>query len=184
MALSLVAYVKHRMKGELPDSVIHKMYMNCIIDFIIGLVPFVGDLADTVFKANTRNVREFEKFLDQKYKPHNDENYKQRQSFIGGRAHPPPPATVYEDFSDDETDRRDVIREHNAADGFQRPTQAQPEQQQPVRGQGFGGWFSGARRGDRQPDLERGTMRQTAPAQSSRPVGPMEQETGTVYSGR
>ena len=33
-----------------------KMKFNIIIDFLIGLVPFVGDIADAVYKCNTKNV--------------------------------------------------------------------------------------------------------------------------------
>lgn len=33
-----------------------KMQMNIVIDFLIGLVPFIGDLADAAFKCNTKNV--------------------------------------------------------------------------------------------------------------------------------
>ena len=33
-----------------------KMQMNIVIDFVVGLVPFIGDLADAAFKCNTKNV--------------------------------------------------------------------------------------------------------------------------------
>lgn len=33
------------------------------VDFAIGLVPFIGDLADAVYKCNTRNVILLEKVL-------------------------------------------------------------------------------------------------------------------------
>lgn len=33
-----------------------KMQMNIVIDFVLGLVPFLGDLADAAFKCNTKNV--------------------------------------------------------------------------------------------------------------------------------
>jgi len=33
-----------------------KMQMNIAIDFLIGLVPFLGDLADAAFKCNTKNA--------------------------------------------------------------------------------------------------------------------------------
>jgi NAD/NADP transhydrogenase beta subunit len=33
------------------------MVVNVLIDAIIGSIPFVGDLFDFVFKANTRNLR-------------------------------------------------------------------------------------------------------------------------------
>lgn len=45
-----------QVKPPLPASVRTKMQMNLAIDFIIGLVPFIGDIADAVYKCNTRNA--------------------------------------------------------------------------------------------------------------------------------
>lgn len=33
-----------------------RMQMNMVFDFVIGLIPFIGDLADAAYKCNTRNV--------------------------------------------------------------------------------------------------------------------------------
>ena len=43
-------------KVDLPASISSKMLMNIMIDFCLGLVPFLGDIADGVYKANTRNA--------------------------------------------------------------------------------------------------------------------------------
>ncbi|OCT45005.1 PH domain protein [Cladophialophora carrionii] len=40
----------------LPSSVKMRMQMNVMIDFLVGLIPFVGDLADAAYKCNTKNV--------------------------------------------------------------------------------------------------------------------------------
>ena len=32
------------------------MKFNMVVDFVIGLVPFVGDIADAAYKCNTKNV--------------------------------------------------------------------------------------------------------------------------------
>lgn len=40
----------------LNSSVRTKMQLNLVIDFFIGLVPFIGDLADAAYKCNTKNV--------------------------------------------------------------------------------------------------------------------------------
>ncbi|KAF2835346.1 hypothetical protein M501DRAFT_907664, partial [Patellaria atrata CBS 101060] len=45
------------------------MLLNVLLDFVVGLIPLVGDLADAGFKANSRNVRVLEKRLDEVYKP-------------------------------------------------------------------------------------------------------------------
>ena len=50
-------------KPELPSSVKMRMQINVVIDFVIGLIPFVGDLADAAYKCNTRNVVLLEKEL-------------------------------------------------------------------------------------------------------------------------
>ena len=43
-------------KLDLPSSLQSRMMMNIIIDFCLGLVPFLGDIADGIYKANTRNA--------------------------------------------------------------------------------------------------------------------------------
>lgn len=40
--------------------------MNIGIDGVVGLTPVLGDIADTFFRCNTRNLRELEKFLEKK----------------------------------------------------------------------------------------------------------------------
>lgn len=41
---------------DLPKTILLRMVANIIIDAIVGVVPFFGDLFDTAWKANTRNV--------------------------------------------------------------------------------------------------------------------------------
>lgn len=55
-----------QVEGGLPVDVKSKMMFNIVIDFVIGLVPFIGDLADAVFRANTKNAAELEKYLRKK----------------------------------------------------------------------------------------------------------------------
>jgi hypothetical protein len=52
-----------KVKPPLPASVRIKMRMNIAIDFIVGLVPFIGDFADAIYKCNTRNAVLLEKEL-------------------------------------------------------------------------------------------------------------------------
>jgi len=92
--------------GGLPAAVIINMLIWVAIDFFIGLVPFVGDLLDASIKANSKNVRILEEHLDKKYKP---SEIKKRERDAAEDAkkrnqkyHPPAPATVYEDMSDDD----------------------------------------------------------------------------------
>jgi hypothetical protein len=44
---------------HLPRIVIARMVMNALLDFGIGLVPFIGDLVDFGFKGNRRNLELF-----------------------------------------------------------------------------------------------------------------------------
>lgn len=57
-----------QVEGGLPTSVRMQMLINIILDFMVGLVPFLGDLADAVFRANTRNAALLEDHLRQKGK--------------------------------------------------------------------------------------------------------------------
>jgi hypothetical protein len=43
-----------------------RMLMNLIIDWLIGIVPFVGDLFDVAFKANIRNAKILRNALEQR----------------------------------------------------------------------------------------------------------------------
>ncbi|KAM5345537.1 hypothetical protein ACJ41O_011398 [Fusarium nematophilum] len=52
-----------QIEGGLPTGVKMKMLANIIFDFGIGIVPFIGDLADAVFRANTRNAALLEAYL-------------------------------------------------------------------------------------------------------------------------
>jgi len=65
MAL-MVLRTCEQVEGGLPADVKLKMYINIIFDFGIGLVPFLGDLCDAIFRANTRNAVVLEKYLREK----------------------------------------------------------------------------------------------------------------------
>ena len=54
--------------GGLPTSIKAKMIFNIGLDFAVGLVPLLGDLADAVFRANTRNAVILERYLREKGK--------------------------------------------------------------------------------------------------------------------
>lgn len=59
----MVIETAKQVDGGLPGHVVSQMYMNAMIDFAIGFVPFLGDIADAVFKCNTRNAVLLEKEL-------------------------------------------------------------------------------------------------------------------------
>lgn len=55
-----------QIEGGLPTAIKVKMMMNIIFDFVIGLIPFIGDIADAGFRANTRNAILLETHLREK----------------------------------------------------------------------------------------------------------------------
>lgn len=160
-----------KIDGGLPSAVLITMLFNVGIDFGIGIVPILGDIADAYWKANTKNVRVLEKHLDDKYKPKEIKTPRWM-----------PPATVIEEFSDDEDDRGHLIRPSHrtaagdagaaGAAGVRRP---EPTADRQTRGGWFSGWTGSKRR---EPDVERGDHppRQAPVARATAPM----QETGTI----
>ncbi|KAI4718342.1 hypothetical protein E4T48_05402 [Aureobasidium sp. EXF-10727] len=161
-----------KVQGGLPAGILLQMLINVAIDFLIGLVPFLGDIADAYFKANTKNCRLLEKHLDSRYKPDALKAVKTRS----GKANPP--ATAYEDFSDEEDDRRAFLQETRPhTDGAHDIRQPAPTAD--PRAKKSGGWFSfGGGNNRREQDLERGV----APTRPVRVDDTME--TGTVRTDR
>jgi hypothetical protein len=56
-------FVAHRLGA--PPSVLARMVGNVGVDTLVGAIPLVGDLFDAGFKANTRNRRLLERWLEQ-----------------------------------------------------------------------------------------------------------------------
>lgn len=103
LALAYLLVQKCRqVKCGLASGVVMMMWLNILLDFGIGLIPFIGDLVDASFKANTRNLRLLEKELDKAYKPKAQQDAEE----LMRPEDRPQPATVYEDFSDEESGRR------------------------------------------------------------------------------
>ncbi|KAG9585035.1 hypothetical protein KCU77_g10191, partial [Aureobasidium melanogenum] len=137
-----------KVQGGLPMGILIQMLINVAIDFLIGIVPFIGDIADAYFKANTKNCRLLEKHLDNLYKP-------DALKVKGRSGKPNHPATAYEDFSDEEDDRRAFLQETRPqADGAQNIRQPAPTAD--TRAKKSGGWFSFGGNNRREQDLERG----------------------------
>jgi Domain of unknown function (DUF4112) len=47
---------------KLPKVVVIRMALNTLVDFVVGLVPILGDLFDFAFKSNSRNVALFRRY--------------------------------------------------------------------------------------------------------------------------
>jgi hypothetical protein len=138
--------------GGLPAALRMKMMINVIIDFFIGLVPFIGDLADAVYKANTRNAVILETHLRKKgAKTLSEQTRRQEQAGAVDLSLP------------DAFDRQEsgVVGEsppeyeyaHPSSREAQGPTRPQPAKKS-RNNRSFGRWFGGASHPDE--DLERG----------------------------
>jgi hypothetical protein len=57
MLLSSMRIVQLGHKLGVPAALKYKMIRNAIIDYGLGFIPILGDIADMFFKANQRNVR-------------------------------------------------------------------------------------------------------------------------------
>ena len=150
-------------EGGLPSSLRMMMLINVIVDFFIGLVPFIGDLADAVFKCNTRNAILLEKHLREKGAKKVKKQH--RQPSTHGRVE-----EIQEDTVDhslpDEWDKQESgvvnssppeYQEHRASGGRRgegHETRQAQTQQQPRPNRGFSKWFGGA--GRPEGDLEQG----------------------------
>ena len=127
-----------KIQGGLPTDVHVRMIFNVAVDFIVGLVPFIGDLADAAFRCNTKNAALLEEYLMKKHGPENMSMKEKRQSRL-------------EDFDSDNTQAfGDTEKGHSPA----RPARPEPAAQS-TRGNG-GRWFGGGRR--REQDLESGAQ--------------------------
>ncbi|KAI0481458.1 hypothetical protein F4859DRAFT_474792 [Xylaria cf. heliscus] len=62
----LVIRTAKQVEGGLPFWLRLQMHFWLLVDLIIGLVPFVGDVADALVLANTRNAAALEEYLRQK----------------------------------------------------------------------------------------------------------------------
>ncbi|KPI38102.1 uncharacterized protein AB675_1033 [Cyphellophora attinorum] len=60
MLLCLMVYRTICSVGDLPSNLKMRMQFNIVVDFLIGIIPFVGDIADAAYKCNTKNVILFE----------------------------------------------------------------------------------------------------------------------------
>lgn len=64
---------------RLPPVVLGRMVVNVLVDLLVGLVPFVGDLFDFVSKPNARNLALFRRYATEPEASTAD----QRRFFIG-----------------------------------------------------------------------------------------------------
>jgi Domain of unknown function (DUF4112) len=73
----------HAVKFNLPRSIMVRMVLNILIDAIVGAVPILGDLFDTTWKANTKNVNLLEAHLKSPQKSQGEDKLMLWLLFIG-----------------------------------------------------------------------------------------------------
>lgn len=59
-----IVYEAHKLGA--PGSAIARMLLNIAIDFLVGAIPILGDIFDTFWKSNVRNLRILERALGRK----------------------------------------------------------------------------------------------------------------------
>ncbi|PHH77200.1 hypothetical protein CDD80_816 [Ophiocordyceps camponoti-rufipedis] len=137
--------------GGLPSSLKVQMILNVAFDFAIGLVPFLGDLADAVFKANTRNCLLLEQHLREKGKK------EIRKSGLPLPAVDPSSAEEYDktalDISPSETPPR---RPSAATPSRMEHVESRPSAPAESQGRKGRGWFSWNKSRPRPHDVETG----------------------------
>lgn len=160
-----------QIEGGLPSTLRTRMLLNIIFDFIIGIVPFLGDLADAMFRANTKNAVLLEEHLREK----GAKNLRET-----GQPVPrvdPSDADYYDRVARGEIPRSNPpSREPSAT----RPSDRMPNAPEATHArQSGGGWFSRSR--DRPLDVERGEV---APQQSSQSRRKEQRQHQRRQSGR
>lgn len=129
--------------GGLPSSLHAKMISNVIIDFVIGLVPFVGDLADAMYKCNSRNAIILEKHLRQKGKK-NGKNQRGQQDM-----------SLPEEWDKYDNGTTGDYPNHGDQEYGTVETPAKPQRaRHPQRSRSQGRWFGGSK--NREGDIEHG----------------------------
>ncbi|WP_406700953.1 DUF4112 domain-containing protein [Singulisphaera sp. Ch08] len=64
VGLVLVAFTRYRV----PRAVAARMAANVLIDTALGAIPFLGDIFDATFKANTRNIKLLQQVAEQRHR--------------------------------------------------------------------------------------------------------------------
>jgi len=163
-----------QVEGGLPNEVRAKMMFNIVLDFGIGLIPFLGDIADAVFRANTRNAVVLEKFLREKGEkalkaqgqplpqidPSDPDEFDRQMRAEHG---PPPQYTTA-------PPTRQGTQSHGNGRSGAPPQRAVPEEQSGGFFSSFGSKKKQQQQQQQQPDLERGEqVRQPLPSSSNDP---------------
>lgn len=152
-----------QVEGGLPTNVMAMMMFNIIVDFFIGLVPFLGDIADALFRANTKNAALLEAHLRKKgaaklkaqgsTAPTVDPSDPDEFDRMMNSKHGTPPV-----YTTDAPSQQAPMRQTGPSRGSQRqPQTTTTNTTAPTTTQkSGGGWFSRFGGKSKQPDIESG----------------------------
>ncbi|KAL1966817.1 hypothetical protein VTN77DRAFT_3782 [Rasamsonia byssochlamydoides] len=157
----MVARDCQNIDGGLPPQLYSRMMLNIVIDFVIGLIPFVGDLADAIYKCNTRNAILLEKYLREKAAKQDNARLKNERH---ERQQRPVDLSIPEEFDRYDEGTLEDPQSYQAVSAAEpAPHASGPTRQPPVRGAPDNhrdrGWFGGQKQ--KQGDLETGVVRYT-----------------------
>jgi hypothetical protein len=57
LTLGVSLYIINRARPHITTAILGRMIWNVFIDWLIGIVPFFGDIFDVAWKANRKNIR-------------------------------------------------------------------------------------------------------------------------------
>lgn len=66
LAIAIYIVVQSRRLG-IGSGLVIQMLINIFIDWLIGLIPLIGDIFDWGWKGNNKNAALLREFIDQKY---------------------------------------------------------------------------------------------------------------------
>jgi hypothetical protein len=130
-----------KIEGGLPQQLRARMVFNIMVDFAIGLVPILGDVADALFRANTRNAWLLEAYLTKRAQAQKQGGIQDPDTgaIIPVQKLPPNTIMASEDSTISDTTRQDTTKQWHqtsqpghAAGPSTRPTNATLTQGQRV----------------------------------------------------
>ncbi|KAK2627264.1 hypothetical protein QTJ16_003230 [Diplocarpon rosae] len=144
-----------KVEGGLPADVKSKMMFNIVVDFAVGLIPFLGDIADALFRANTKNAVVLENYLREK-----------GAKALEAQGHNAPVL----DPTDPDIFDEQLSREHGPSPQYSTERNGEYHKQTNSRlpkGEVRGGWFAGKKQRAQDPELGHEVRRAEAAQPSS-----------------
>ncbi|CCH58137.1 hypothetical protein TBLA_0A03370 [Henningerozyma blattae CBS 6284] len=80
--------------GKIPADLKAKFSFNIIVDFLLNLIPIIGDFLSALYKPNCRNVMALEAHLDNQYRPGKSEGFFSSLTHHSKKTEDYPPSSV------------------------------------------------------------------------------------------